>query len=202
MIVTAKASLPVSEHKYGSIKGVEYIDPALVRSDNSYRQKPLSRWQVVLEFEPNSHSQGEIISVPSQEMVPNSSSVISDHTAEYVLVPKLVSMFGSEYKSVVPLYVWLRREGGKLSRNVHAADEFRSFTLFPRRPKSRPNDDTKLAMTIPEKMRAVQRLNRVANSISEFVLLFRGAKTHLGFEDNCQSDLTAGDPTTEGMPFS
>ncbi len=52
-----------SEHRYGRISGDEYFYTALVRAENSFGQQPLSRWQVVLEFETDSYSRGEIISV-------------------------------------------------------------------------------------------------------------------------------------------
>ncbi|MEM7085223.1 MAG: hypothetical protein AAF489_03525 [Bacteroidota bacterium] len=63
------------------------------------------------------------------------SSFISERTADYIIVPRLVSMLKSEFRDVVPLYPWLSREGGKLSRTLHADDSFRVLGLFTKRPK-------------------------------------------------------------------
>lgn len=82
------------------------------------------------------------------------SSIISDHTAEYALVPALVEILRTKYETVAPLYLWLSREGGRLARNIHENEEFRAVALFPRRPKSKGGNQATLTMTISNQMLA------------------------------------------------
>lgn len=65
---------------------------------------------------------------------------ISEHTAEFVIVPDLVHRLRTAYPSVVPIYYWSTREGSRVSLETSA--DVRVVALFPRRPKvSTPNQD-------------------------------------------------------------
>ena len=52
-----------SEHKYGNISGDEYYYSALVRAENSFGQKTLSSWQVILAFHSGSSNVSHIVQV-------------------------------------------------------------------------------------------------------------------------------------------
>ncbi|MFC1724259.1 hypothetical protein ACFL4T_01440 [candidate division KSB1 bacterium] len=62
-------------------------------------------------------------------------SYISEHTAEFVLIPDLKNILSKKHKSVIPIYPWLTREGSNISFQLHDHDEFRILGLYPRRPK-------------------------------------------------------------------
>ena len=62
-------------------------------------------------------------------------SFISEHTAEYIMIPKFKSILKKSYSIIVPIYPWLKREFGALSTNIHANDTFKVVGLYPRRPK-------------------------------------------------------------------
>ena len=63
------------------------------------------------------------------------SSFICEHTAEYVLVPRLTDILKQKFKVVIPIFPWLTREGSNLSKAIHRQDEFKIVGLYPRRPK-------------------------------------------------------------------
>jgi hypothetical protein len=63
------------------------------------------------------------------------SSFICEHTAEYVLVPKLTTILKLKFDVVIPVFPWMTREGNNLSRQIHAQDKFRVVGFYPRRPK-------------------------------------------------------------------
>ncbi len=64
-----------------------------------------------------------------------STSFISEHTAEYVLVPRVVEILSRSYAVAVPFYYWASREGASLSRAVGPRSEIRLVSVYPRRPK-------------------------------------------------------------------
>lgn len=63
------------------------------------------------------------------------SSFISEHTAEYILIPKLTQILKQKYELVVPIYPWMTREGNNLSKSIHGRDRFKIVGFYPRRPK-------------------------------------------------------------------
>jgi len=62
-------------------------------------------------------------------------SYMSEHTAEFILIPKLLEFFKTRYANVVPIYFWATREGNNLSRELHRNMNVKIFAFFPRRPK-------------------------------------------------------------------
>lgn len=63
-------------------------------------------------------------------------SFISEHSAEYVLVPNLASILSVKYPSLVPIYFWATREGGSLAVASLGSSRVRLVTAFARRPKT------------------------------------------------------------------
>lgn len=63
------------------------------------------------------------------------SSFICEHTAEYILIPRLTDILKQKFKVVVPIYPWLTREGNNLSKSIHRQDKFKIVGFYPRRPK-------------------------------------------------------------------
>jgi len=59
----------------------------------------------------------------------------SEHTAEYVLAPRLATILRSAFKTVIPFYFWANREGTNLSKLMAPASPVRLIAVFPRRPK-------------------------------------------------------------------
>ena len=62
-------------------------------------------------------------------------SYISEHTTEFILVPKLMELVKIRYTNVVPVYFWATREGNNLSRELHRNMNVKIIAFFPRRPK-------------------------------------------------------------------
>jgi hypothetical protein len=71
--------------------------------------------------------------MPSEKDYPK--SFINERSAEYVLVPNLKSMLHEKFGIVTPLFPWLTREGGTLSKHIHEDGTFRMIGLYARRPK-------------------------------------------------------------------
>jgi hypothetical protein len=61
----------------------------------------------------------------------------SEHTVEYLLVPPLVRLLEDAYPVVIPLFVWLSREGRRGCSSVDSQRQVRILSVFPRRPKVR-----------------------------------------------------------------
>jgi hypothetical protein len=69
-------------------------------------------------------------------------SYISEHSAEYYLVPALKKILQEQYSYVAPVFPWITRELSPISRLLHKDDQFHVLVMFPRRPKlSDPNSD-------------------------------------------------------------
>jgi hypothetical protein len=66
-----------------------------------------------------------------------SSSFISEHSAEFILVNDLVKILQPEYKTITPIYYWATREGGNNSYGSFSQKEIKVLAFYPRRPKVR-----------------------------------------------------------------
>lgn len=62
-------------------------------------------------------------------------SFISEHTAEFCLVPRFQSILKAKFSNTVPFFFWSTREGNSNSRNNRTRRPARLCALFPRRPK-------------------------------------------------------------------
>lgn len=62
-------------------------------------------------------------------------SFISEHTAEYVLVPTLARILSPVFSRAVPLYFWLNREGNTIAQRCMSGQSVRLIAVYPRRPK-------------------------------------------------------------------
>ncbi|WP_155625912.1 hypothetical protein [Burkholderia vietnamiensis] len=69
-------------------------------------------------------------------------SFLSEHSVEYAIVPRAVSVLKGAFDNVVPLYFWKTREGNGLSAALNADVTVRVLALFPRRPKLADLDDS------------------------------------------------------------
>lgn len=68
-------------------------------------------------------------------------SFISEHTAEFVLVPMMKSLLEKHYPTVLPIYPWLSREFSNRAKGTHGFSGFHILALFPRRPKLSNSDN-------------------------------------------------------------
>jgi hypothetical protein len=67
--------------------------------------------------------------------MPKFTSFIGEHTVELTIVPIFKRILEQEFKFVVPIFPWMTREGGSISKLIHKEDEFKIIGLYPRRPK-------------------------------------------------------------------
>ena len=77
-------------------------------------------------------------------------SFVSEHTAEYALVPALCTLLRSRYKIVVPLFFWVTREGSRRSIEVGPSQLIRVVSVFARRPKLHGLRDPNLVVRLNE----------------------------------------------------
>jgi hypothetical protein len=68
-------------------------------------------------------------------------SFISEHTAEFVLVPQLTKILRQKFEVVVPIFPWLNREGNTFARSIHKQDKFHIVGLYSKRPKLNEESD-------------------------------------------------------------
>ena len=60
---------------------------------------------------------------------------MSEHTVEYALVADIVSRLKSEFPNVIPIYLWLTREGNSMGQEAFKGKEVKLVAVFARRPK-------------------------------------------------------------------
>lgn len=65
----------------------------------------------------------------------NETSFMSEHTAEYALVPDRITKLGDRWSTIVPLYFWSTREGSRAGRESVCHWPVRVVAAFARRPK-------------------------------------------------------------------
>lgn len=63
------------------------------------------------------------------------SSFFTERTAEYAILPTLLSYLRQRFGAAVPMYFWATREGNSISQELHASRRFRMLVVFARRPK-------------------------------------------------------------------
>lgn len=62
-------------------------------------------------------------------------SFFSEHTAEYLIIPRLVGILRQTFHTVIPLYFWATREGNRMSVRSGPERLVRLMAVYPRRPK-------------------------------------------------------------------
>ena len=65
----------------------------------------------------------------------STSSFISEHTAEYILVPRICRAIQDYEYRCIPFYFWATREGATKSQLSGAGVNVRLIAVYPRRPK-------------------------------------------------------------------
>jgi hypothetical protein len=75
-------------------------------------------------------------------------SFISEHTAELSVIPYLKEKLEVHFDYVVPVFPWLTRETGNISKHLHQNDQFKVLAVFPRRPKIKHDERGKVFATI------------------------------------------------------
>lgn len=82
----------------------------------------------------------------------NATSFISEHTAEFALVPKLRRILQEEFEFVIPIFPWMTREGGSVSKALHQIDKFNIIGLYPRRPKIKLSEKEIIYLKVNEQI--------------------------------------------------
>ncbi|HBX7388138.1 TPA: hypothetical protein NQE99_001636 [Klebsiella variicola] len=85
---------------------------------------------------------------------------ISEHSAEYYLVPALKKILQTQYSHVAPMFPWLSREFSKFSKLIHKDDRFHVLVMFPRRPKIDIADNSEIYVTINWEVEAFNKIAR------------------------------------------
>ena len=83
-------------------------------------------------------------------------SFISEHSAEFVLVPSMKALLAKKFSIVVPIFPWLSREFGNQAKRTHGFSEFYVLALFPRRPKI--SDEGDVLVTINSELSAYKEI--------------------------------------------
>jgi hypothetical protein len=71
----------------------------------------------------------------------NKASFLSEHTCEFLMVPRITQYLEQFYPIVIPIYYWGSREGISISRGEMRIKSFRVMAFYPRRPKVTAIDD-------------------------------------------------------------
>ncbi len=94
-------------------------------------------------------------------------SFMSEHTAEYALVTDIIDRLSSTFTEIVPMYLWLSREGNRMGRKAFENREIKLVAIFPRRPKVAIPDEDHILVTFNS---SIQRFAYLARSLGIPVL--------------------------------
>jgi hypothetical protein len=86
-------------------------------------------------------------------------SLMSEHSTEYYLVPRMLSILKRSYESVTPIYPTMMGEFGKKSYK-HQGGGFRALAIFPRRPKLKDDLSSEIYITVNQKVREFEHAMR------------------------------------------
>jgi hypothetical protein len=56
-------------------------------------------------------------------------SFIGEHTAELSIVPVLKTILHNEFEFVTPIFPWMTREGGIISKHLHKNEKFKILEI-------------------------------------------------------------------------
>ncbi len=79
-------------------------------------------------------------------------SFIGEHSVELAIVPILKDILEKEYEYVTPIFPWMTREGGSVSKYLHQTDKFKVIGMYPRRPKITISDKENVYLKINEQI--------------------------------------------------
>ena len=85
-------------------------------------------------------------------------SYISEHSAEFALVPALKKILESKFEFVVPLFPWANRETSNISKLLHKNDDFFVLAMFPRRPKISEHAEKSIHITMNYELDDLKKL--------------------------------------------
>ena len=96
-------------------------------------------------------------------------SFMSEHTAEYVLVPNIVRQLSAHFCDIIPMYFWSTREGNRTADEFMSARPARILTVFPRRPKVSETVEERITMKVNQELIGYTRV-----SLSVMIPVFAG----------------------------
>jgi len=84
-------------------------------------------------------------------------SFMSEHTAEYALVPDLIDKFSGRFPNITPVYFWGTREGSRVGHESVSGRVSRVVAVFARRPKVLHPGDKSILVKINDILFAAAR---------------------------------------------
>ena len=84
-------------------------------------------------------------------------SFISEHTAEYILVPDLLRRLTPHYPNIIPMFYWSTREGNTIAARSMSDVSVRLLAAFPRRPKVTDIHPDRITMKVNQRLLAYAR---------------------------------------------
>jgi hypothetical protein len=73
-------------------------------------------------------------------------SFLSEHSAEFVLVPQLIRILSDSYEGITPFYFWAGREGSLISKCCDTGESIRMVAVYARRPKISSYNDYEITV--------------------------------------------------------
>jgi hypothetical protein len=89
-------------------------------------------------------------------------SFMSEHTAEYALVPDLVRRLSPHFHAIMPMFFWSTREGNAAARKRMSNSRVQLLTAFPRRPKVSKTDENRITMKVNQELLSYARVSVAA----------------------------------------
>lgn len=88
-----------------------------------------------------------------------SKAFISEHSAEYILIPKLVAAMAQHFSKVIPIYFLSNREGSIISRRCDSHQSVRILSIFARRPKIETPNQSNIEVKFNESLFDIAQLS-------------------------------------------
>lgn len=79
-------------------------------------------------------------------------SFISEHTAEYILVPDLLRRLVPYFQHIIPMFYWSTREGNTIAGRTMGDVRVRLLAAFPRRPKVTDSHPDRVTMKVNQRL--------------------------------------------------
>jgi hypothetical protein len=73
-------------------------------------------------------------------------SFLSEHSAEFILVPELIHILSDSYQCIAPFYFWAGREGSLISKGCDTGELMKVVAVYARRPKISSYGDSQITV--------------------------------------------------------
>lgn len=114
-----------------------------------------------------------------------SKAFLSEHSAEYILVSRLVAIMARHFSKVIPIYFLSNREGSTISRKSNSSQAVRVLSMFARRPKIETPGQPNIEVKFNESLFDISQLSAPLGIPTFAGVPLVSSIMDFGFDSNC-----------------